>query len=268
VHIDNVQTYVKQQDQRVWRQNKMIIGMGGTWTPRQLSEREKQAYSYEDKRQRVEKADFCHLTVEKLLGLIDQRHIDQVGCLQWLKSRVNFIPQLHRHKLQIRMLYETQVSKLKLPNTPTDIHPLPFNRRNENVTTDLKAAVLDFLSHISQSRENYQRRVQPIGGDGLTYQRLLKLQNYLAFHENEFETFDLIEPFLEPWHTQWTNICDIHETHWGPEGLSDPSTLGHSARKIGCQAPPNLKKVDYYPACDLVYLVLDARMIDCWWYVT
>ncbi|KAF6748295.1 hypothetical protein DFP72DRAFT_1074559 [Ephemerocybe angulata] len=45
---------------------------------------------------------------------------------------------------------------------------------------------------------------------------------------------------------------------------ADPSTSGHSSTVIGRAPPANLKKVDYYPAVDLLYLVLDTRMLDCW----
>jgi hypothetical protein len=44
----------------------------------------------------------------------------------------------------------------------------------------------------------------------------------------------------------------------------DPSTLGHSACKIGHNTPPNLKKVDYYPSAVLLYLVLEVRQLDYW----
>ena len=51
---------------------------------------------------------------------------------------------------------------------------------------------------------------------------------------------------------------------WGESLSTDPSTLGHSAAKIGRSQPANLKKVDYYPHSELAYLILDIRMLDCW----
>jgi hypothetical protein len=92
------------------------------------------------------------------------------------------------------------------------------------------------------------------------------LKAYLHFHKHEFESFRIVEPFLEAWHTEWTFLCDINETFWAPDGSEDPSTLGYSSCKIGQDPPTNLKKVDYYPNCELVYLILDARIIDCWRY--
>ncbi|KAJ7582025.1 hypothetical protein C8J56DRAFT_793016, partial [Mycena floridula] len=85
---------------------------------------------------------------------------------------------------------------------------------------------------------------------------------YLKFHSNEFESMGLIEPLLAWWHLMWTDLSRIYETHWGENLSRDPSTMSHSARKIGRDVPPNLKKVDYYPSIDLGYLILDVRILD------
>jgi hypothetical protein len=58
----------------------------------------------------------------------------------------------------------------------------------------------------------------------------------------------------------------IYETHWDSLLNLDPSTLGRSAAKINRPAPSSLKKVDYYPAADLMYLVLEVRLLECWRY--
>jgi hypothetical protein len=93
------------------------------------------------------------------------------------------------------------------------------------------------------------------------------LKKYMQYHEHEFERFELIEPELEVWHTESTNLSRVFETHWGRPLSIDPSTLGHSARKMGRQTPSNLKKVDYYPGAQLGNLVLGVRMLDCGRYV-
>jgi hypothetical protein len=104
-----------------------------------------------------------------------------------------------------------------------------------------------------------------VGGDGPTYEKMLLLKKYLQFHEHEFESFELMEPELEIWHTEETDLSWIFKTHWGCVLSIDPSTLGHSARKIRRDKPVNLKKVDYYPSTQLGYLILDVQMLDCWW---
>ncbi|KAF9522129.1 hypothetical protein CPB83DRAFT_840712 [Crepidotus variabilis] len=74
----------------------------------------------------------------------------------------------------------------------------------------------------------------------------------------------IVQPLLEEWHFEWTNLSQFFEAHWGPPLSKDPSRLGHSAEKIGRKQPSNQKKVDFYPNCDLAFLVLDARLLDCW----
>jgi hypothetical protein len=76
--------------------------------------------------------------------------------------------------------------------------------------TELKSSLLDFEAQIGQTQKKYVQRVQPVGGDGLSFQRVLELKSYLRFHEHEFGSFGLLKPFLEALHTLWTNLCDIH----------------------------------------------------------
>ncbi|KAJ6576224.1 hypothetical protein B0H10DRAFT_2235678 [Mycena sp. CBHHK59/15] len=81
------------------------------------------------------------------------------------------------------------------------------------------------------------------GGDGMSFNNMLLVQKYMQHHtESSFQNFELMVPVLQVWHTMWTDI----------------------AKKIGRPAPVNLKKVDYYPAADLLALVHDIRMLDCW----
>ena len=74
----------------------------------------------------------------------------------------------------------------------------------------------------------------------------------------------VMKPMLEWWHTEWTDLSRIFEAHWGVPLSNDLSTLEHSAAKIGRKKPSNLKRVGFYTSRDLAYLVLDARMLDCW----
>ncbi|KAF8811180.1 hypothetical protein BYT27DRAFT_7221584 [Phlegmacium glaucopus] len=111
----------------------------------------------------------------------------------------------------------------------TKVHPLATSGKNETVTTELKDAL-----------------------------------KYLQNHIHPFESFSFLQPVLESWHTEATNLSRVYETHWGRPLSVDPSTLGHSARIIGRAAPSNMKKVDYYPSAQLLFLILDVRQLDCW----
>lgn len=94
---------------------------------------------------------------------------------------------------------------------------------------------------------------------------MLLLKKYLQNHvESPFQSFELMQPILQIWHTSWTDLSAVFETHWGDNLNDDPGTLGNSAKKIGRSPPSNLKKVDYYPSAQLLNLVHDTRMLDCW----
>ncbi|KAJ7930249.1 hypothetical protein B0H13DRAFT_2309719 [Mycena leptocephala] len=127
------------------------------------------------------------------------------------------------------------------------VHPLAAIGKKQTIPTELMAAMLDFLEQVGQTPDNYLKRKLPVGGDGLTYAMLQQLQ-------------------LQVWHTKWTDIIRIFQKHWGrTSGKStNPSSLGFSASKIGRAAPSNMKKVEFYPGSQLLYLVLDAKLLDIW----
>ncbi|KAJ3818414.1 hypothetical protein F5880DRAFT_1617393 [Lentinula raphanica] len=71
-------------------------------------------------------------------------------------------------------------------------------------------------------------------------------------------------PVLAPWHTMWTNDARIMDKHIVSYASQDPSTLGNSAAKIQCKLVKEQGKYNYHDTTDLMYLVLDMRMLDCW----
>ena len=70
-----------------------------------------------------------------------------------------------------------------------------------------------------------------------------------------FQSLVILQP-------EWTDFSRVYETRWASSLRLDPSTLGHGAAKINQSAPSSLKKVDYYPAVELMYLTLDVRLLD------
>ena len=118
---------------------------------------------------------------------------------------------------------------------------------------------------MGQRDGDYLQKLILVGGDGLTYEKLVQLQKYMQFHGDEFQSLALLIPLLELWHLEWTNLSRIYETHWGNYlSTDDPGTLQNSAADIGHKEPAKLNKVDYYPHMQLAYLVLDGRMLNCW----
>ena len=94
--------------------------------------------------------------------------------------------------------------------------------------------------------ESFKKCIFTIKGDGLTFNKILDIQDFLQFHENEFETLRVLDPLLEWWHSLWMDLSCLFGSHWGGDLSNDPSMLSHSATKIGHKKPLNLKKVDYF----------------------
>jgi hypothetical protein len=264
LQIDNVQYYKNQRDIRIGRVNQMIIGIAATYA--EMDGIDISAFDLEDKRRRLAERGRLNATVETFQKMLDQEHIETVSVLHWLRVLTLYVPELSKWKEHISMLFRTRAAKIPLPGQATVVHPLATSGKNETVTTELKDALLDFFSQMGQKQGDYLRRLILVGGDGLTYEKMIILKQYLQFHEDPFENFELLEPVLSSWHTEWTDLSRIYETHWDSLRSEDPSTIGHSAAQVNRPAPPNLKKVDYYPSAEFLYLVLDVRILDCWRY--
>ncbi|KAI0353618.1 hypothetical protein OH77DRAFT_1406859 [Trametes cingulata] len=264
VRFDNVQQYHKQREYRIGRESAMKVGVAAYAA--EALDFSPQAADLDDKLRRIAQNERMGLTVDKITDLTDYDHHETVMTLQWLQTLVTYIPALASHRAAVAELFHTDGAKLRAPchNQKTRIRPLATVAKNEAVTTELREAVDDFLEQLGQKSDRFTRRIIPMGGDGLTFEKLVQLKNYLQFQDNEFERLDIVMPFLETWHTIWTYLSTVFETHWGETLTEDPSLLGHSAVKINQPAPSNLKKVDYYPALYQASIVLDARMLDCW----
>ncbi|KAJ7886511.1 hypothetical protein B0H13DRAFT_1889227 [Mycena leptocephala] len=236
--FDNSQHFRRQRERRIGRENMMVIGISATFMQRLVAVN---ALDPLDKQCRLSLNLRRTMMVDVILNGIDFPHLRQVGILQFIQAIATYIPEGAIYKPEIILRYRTRCQKRQLPLEVTDVHPLACSDKNETYIPELKDAMLDFLDQTSQTGQRYDNRLWFAGGDGMSYNNLL-----LA------------------WHTMWTDLCRIHETHWGAPLNDNPASLGNSAKKIGRPAPANLKNVDYYPAADLLALVHDTRMLDCW----
>ncbi|KAH9924246.1 hypothetical protein B0H21DRAFT_712469 [Amylocystis lapponica] len=233
IFLDNMQNYLCQRDARVGRENTLNIGITATYV--EASGVDPKAFNLEDKRRQLKENKQEGLTVPMLLSFVDEGHRET-----------------------------TRAAKQCLPVEISKVHPLAASGKNETVTTELKDTMLDFLAQLGQSPDEFRRSVQITGDDGLTYEKLAVLKDYLQFHDDNFKHLSIVEPALALWHTAWTDLSRLVETHWGVPLSKDPSTLGHSAAKISRKTPSSLKKVEYNSRTEMTYLILDIRMLDCW----
>ncbi|KAJ7687941.1 hypothetical protein B0H17DRAFT_898529, partial [Mycena rosella] len=262
--LDNVQNLARVRDARVGRENHMNMGMSGLWVEAG-AHINVNVFDLNDKRARIANSQRANVTVDMLLGYLDQEDADTTGYLEWAEVLVRCVKQLNHYVPAVSALYRAS-AKLVIPLHQSVVHPLATSGKKQTIPTELKDGLLDFLAQFGQTHSDYLLCKLIVGGDGLSYAMLLQLQAYLQFHDDAFKSFEILEPQLQVWHTKWMNIIRIFQAHWGRvSGKStNPASLGHSMGKIGHAAPSNMKKVEFYPGSQLLNLVLDTRMLDCW----
>ncbi|PBK85144.1 hypothetical protein ARMGADRAFT_1048108 [Armillaria gallica] len=244
--IDNVQKFVHPHNHCIGCEAHMLIGTAAMvfkmegFQPGMLDLNEKQE----------------NLTFDDLWDMIDHDYLSVTFAIQWLKVLVDFIPALQPYAAKVCKLSTTISAKHCLKTRHTKIHTLPTNSYNETM--------VNIFGHLGQTAESYIRRLLLVRGDGLTYEQMVQLKNYLQFQDTPYEWLDLLEPFLEIWHTVWTHLSQIYQAHWVSLKSRDPSTIGYGTNSIKRKAPGNLGKVEYYQYSDLLHLEFDARMIDIW----
>jgi hypothetical protein len=122
--FDNVQNYVRQHDAQNSQENPLNIGIAVTYI--ELDDIDPKAFDLKDKHQCPKENRHQAVTIDQLLGFIDNNHIDTVGTLQWLRALINHIPKLHKCKWEVSMLYCTKytayllemICNLKLESSP------------------------------------------------------------------------------------------------------------------------------------------------------
>jgi hypothetical protein len=97
------------------------------------------------------------VSIDQILGLIDQNHLKVIGRLQWLSALVNNIPTLSIYKEEIYLCYQTCAAKLQLPIQKTKIHPLATRRKNEALISNLKDGLVDLLDQMGHGLDRTDR---------------------------------------------------------------------------------------------------------------
>ncbi|KAK6993185.1 hypothetical protein R3P38DRAFT_2567352 [Favolaschia claudopus] len=265
VFVDNTQNYALVRDARMGRESVMNSEMSGLYM--EAPDVDVAVFNLDEKRALIAKNLRKEVRVEDLLSYLDQEDADFMGTLLFLDVLVRCVPALKPLCSEIAVRLDA-TAKITLPQGKAVVHPLACSGKKQTIPTELKDGMLDFLQQIGQTPERYLRRKLPVGGDGLTYAMLQQLQTYSQFRidDNPFKSFEILEPQLQLWHTKWTDVILIFQTHWGRTTgkNNNPASLGFSAAQIGRAAPSNMKKVEFYPGTQLLYLVLDAKILDIW----
>ncbi|KAF5345682.1 hypothetical protein D9758_013054 [Tetrapyrgos nigripes] len=152
----------------------------------------------------------------------------------------------------------------KVPDALSLCFPLPTTRGSETQLNEFLASSLDFFKSCSQTGDCFHRQILLVGGDGFTFELLWKLKEHHQLHKSPFHGLKIMSPVLAWWHTGWTNDTHLVDNHLVNYASLDPSTLSHSASKINRKLSKEQGKYNYHQALELMYLVADMRMLDCW----
>ncbi|KAF9017374.1 hypothetical protein BDZ89DRAFT_1045133 [Hymenopellis radicata] len=188
--FDNVQNMHRVRHKRIGQQDVMNVGIAGIFVEAPPSVTV-DALDLDDKRMRIKMNLRQHLTVQ---SFIDWDHRERVRALQFCQTLASLIPELSSIKADIQRAFENDVSILPLPPHKSVIHPLAPNGNKQTIPTELKAGLLDLSAQMGQTPEDHLRRLQLLGGDGMSYSQLLQLKAYLQFHDGEFQSMELVEP--------------------------------------------------------------------------
>ncbi|KAJ3827207.1 hypothetical protein F5880DRAFT_1474946 [Lentinula raphanica] len=261
---DNTQNYHLRRMNRMGLENVMNLGMSCIAWRRRL--RHASALDFEDKQRRRRECRRNEITVPKLLELFDHDHERKVFSYQWLWVLGEYVELLGHLKKHANILLATQGSKLKIPEGADSPFTLPTTSGSEQDLPAFLDSILSFMKDLGQMKDNHMHRMFPIGGDGLTFELYGRVMEQRQLHSGPFTSLRFLNPKLEWWHTEWTNDSRIIDKHLASYASQDPSTLGHSASKITRKIRVNQGKYDYNQGSELMYFVLDMRMLDCWRY--
>ncbi|EJD39739.1 hypothetical protein AURDEDRAFT_47200, partial [Auricularia subglabra TFB-10046 SS5] len=263
--FDNTQRYNRQNEMRMGRVNQMLKGAAGIWI--EMIVQDLSAWDLDEKLRLIALGQRYAVTPQMLFDLIDHKHLCTVRILHYVQVLVDYIPELADLRPRVREKFEELAAKAPgpVPNHQTNVYSLRSNASDLSFTAGIGTAVDNFLStQLGQTKEDWNRRLVVVGGDGATFEGLSRLKKQRQNHDREVLRYDNVDLELELWHTRWTEVNRFYGAHCGPEGSSDPSTLRASINAIHRTVPPNLQKVEFQSSLDTLMLIGNARMLDCW----
>jgi hypothetical protein len=105
VQVDNVQNFLPQRDLWMGRENKMNVGLAGIFI--EVEDADPAACNLDDKRRHLAENKCASLTINQLIDMLQQDHLEQVFALQWLRNLTHFVPDLTKWKEQVSLLFRT-----------------------------------------------------------------------------------------------------------------------------------------------------------------
>ena len=114
----------------------------------------------------------------------------------------------------------------------------------------MKEAVWDFLNMHMRINDDMLKGLSIVFlGDGKTFNRVLKVKEFLLPHKGDFQSLQCLVPLFELWHTKWTDLSRLVCTHWEKGFEDDLSTLAFLANVAECLLSMIFEKWTSMMAC-------------------
>ncbi|KAF9033045.1 hypothetical protein BDZ89DRAFT_1012477 [Hymenopellis radicata] len=262
--FDNVQQYQRVYEHGSGRRNKMITGTAATAVL--MSNVEPGAFDVQDHLDRVMANERRHLTVSSLYDDIDWQHLDEALALHFVRTLVEFIPQLNHLQSDVSKSFRTTLAKHRMPDDHvTIVQPLGTNAEKEIENAGMYQSQLDFDAQMGIKPEYADKSLQWERGDGGSFGTFCRVKKIMTVQDiDRYLSFRNRISTPEIWHSRATNLNTTASNHYGPPACGDPSSLTQNAAATSMYRPPDLSKCDFYPTSRTMSLIWNARVLDVW----
>jgi hypothetical protein len=265
--IDNVQEYSPVYEHGLGRDNQLKVGTACTAV--RYEDCKPGAFNADDHVARVIAQERQTMTAESIFSSINWTHNQAVACLHFVRVLAEFVPELTL-RAQITTRFRTApTAKHLLPEDRKTINqPIGTNTEHELELKGMRAAFSDFDPQLGVEPEKSDNILSWVRGDGASHATIMRLKKYLVTTENIYHSFRNVISTPETWHTKATDLNSCASNHFGPAASKDPSSLSRSSNAANMKRPTDLKKCDFYPTSRSMTLIWEARVLDCWRYMS
>ncbi|KAJ7693464.1 hypothetical protein B0H14DRAFT_3661883 [Mycena olivaceomarginata] len=196
----------KVRDLRIGRETVMNVGMSGLYF--EAPDINVEVFDLTEKRILIAQDLRKNITVESLLGYLDQTDADYTGTLQVLDVLARCIPSLKFLRSEIAMRLAA-TAKITAPAGRAIVHPLACSGKKADHSNRIKGWNARFSS------ADWADATELLKAKASSWRRRLYLCDAFAAAAQH-----------AVWHTKWTDVNRIFQTHWGrTSGKNNQSCL-------------------------------------------
>src|SRR5258708_5601810 len=190
----------------------------------------------------------------KIWNDLDCKHLKGVCIVNILRILLKYIPGLKHFEYDFDS-FRKKFMKQTLPVQKAEIIPLQTLGNDEAMTLGNHQTIRNIIdSQLMIKPEALTSQMIPISGDQATILCIRMLKWQMTSGSSAYSSNQYILPLIEEWHKLFAFLKGIMSAHYADLGVQGDQGLHWAAEKLGRKFNP--KKVDFYPAEQLVEVVL------------